>query len=467
MVGPGSPGSAEWTRRRLLQSLAAFPSLAALPLLGCGRRKRPDVLLVIVDDLNDWAGCLGGHPQARTPNIDRLAASGMLFRNAHCPAPTCNPSRTSVLTGIPATVHGLYGNGIPFRNRLPDAVTLPQHMRRHGYEALGCGKIFHAVVDEPSWSEYFAPTVRLTEPWPNNGISRGFDWGAHDLAPLETSDGQLVSWATKKLREAREAPLFLAVGFGRPHLPWFAPRDFFAPFRPEDTRLPAVREDDLADVPRAARQLARLPSDSHPVILRRGLWHEAVAAYLACGHYLDWLVGELLAAFEPRRADGAIVALWSDHGFHLGEKRHWRKWTLWHESTRVPLVLAAPGRIDPGQTCDRPVTATALGATLADLCGLPPFGEVPPLTPLLDDPDDAGSPPAVIGLRRHAALCADDWRYIRYVDGSEELYDTRRDPSEWNNLAGIAAHAAKKAELAALLPQGHDVPGGRDDDHDG
>ena len=426
------------------------------------------MLLIVADDLNDWTGCLGGHPQARTPNIDRLARTGLLFRSAQCPAANCNPSRTSILTGIPATTHGLYGNGIPFRHHLRDAITLPQHLRRHGYRTLGCGKLFHAVVDQPSWDEYFVPEVRMSGPWPGNGPSAGFDWGPLDLAPLETSDGQLVTWAGKKLRERRDAPLFLAVGFSRPHLPWFAPRDFFAPYRPEDTKLPEVREDDLADLPRPARHLTRQPRDTHATILQLGLWHAAVGAYLANVFYLDWLVGQLLAAFEPRRADGAIVVLCSDHGFHLGPKRHWRKLTLWHESCRVPLVLAAPGHTRPGEVCDRPVTTAALGATLAELCGISdPFGQVPAFTRLLDDPASESSPPAVIGLRRHAALCADRWRYIRYGDGSEELYDTRRDGEEWTNLAGSPAHAATMARLARLLPRRNDIPGGRDDDGDG
>lgn len=464
-ASPLESSSLTLTRRRLLKLSAGALAASTLPWLGCRPRSKPDVLFLVADDLNDWTGCLGGHPQAKTPNLDRLASQGALFRSAHCAAPSCNPSRTSILTGIPAEAHGVFGNSIPFRQHLPNAVTLPQHFMRHGYRVLGCGKIFHDSDDEPSWHEYYWPEVRWPNPRPHNGISQRFDWGPDPYAPLETTDGQLVTWAKKKLQEPRrQQPLFLAVGFNHPHLPWFAPRDFFAPFPPEATRLPAVREDDLDDLPPAGRALALLTANDHRQIVQRGLWHEAVSAYLACGHYLDWLVGEVLQAFEPRRQDGGIVVFWSDHGFHLGQKQHWRKWTLWHESTRVPVIFSAPGRIDSGVRCDRPVSMTAIGATLAELCGLPGrWGNVPSFTRLLSDPSDSSSPPAVTALNRHLTLCTDRWRYIHYHDGDEELYDLGRDPLEWTNLASSPQHRATKAQLAAQLPhvrrvisEGHD-----------
>jgi len=462
---PSGARSHTLTRRRLLE-LSAGVLASTFPWLRYRARSKPDVLFLVVDDLNDWTGCLGGHPQARTPNIDRLASQGVLFRSAHCAAPTCNPSRTSVMTGIPAAVHGLFGNGISFRRHLPNAVTLPQHFMRNGYRAIGCGKIFHSVVDEPSWHEYFLPDVRWPDPRPNNGISPRFDWGPEGRGPLKTTDGQLVTWARKKLQEPRrQQPLFLAVGFNHPHLPWFAPWDFLAQFPPEQTQLPAVRDDDLDDIPPAGRELALLTADEHQRILERGLWHQAVAAYLACGHYVDWLLGEVLRAFERRRQDGAVVVLWSDHGFHLGQKQHWKKWTLWHESTRVPVIFSAPGRVDPGQRCDRPVTMTAIGATLAELCGLAGrWGQVPSFSRLLADPRDPGSPPAAIALHKHRALCADNWRYILYRDGGEELYDLARDPLEWVNLASSSEHHDVKARLAKQLPRVRVTSGGTWDD---
>jgi arylsulfatase A-like enzyme len=443
------------TRRDLLRAGALALASSGLPFHACAARRRPDVLFLAIDDLNDWVGCLGGHPQARTPNLDRLARAGVLFRNAHCPAPVCNPSRTSVLTGIPPWVHGIYGNGVSFRRVLPAAISLPQHLARHGYRVEGGGKVFHSAADDRSaWGEYFSP-VATTGTQRLRGLTLRFDWGPRDVPLAASHDGLLAAWGAERWRQRGGVqPLFLALGFTGPHLPWYTPPDLFGAFPAAEVTLPPTRPDDLDDVPDAGRLQAVFPADFHARIVERGLWGEAVAAYLAAVLAFDTTIGELVD-LATAAAGEAIVVLWSDHGWHLGEKGHWRKWTLWEEATRVPLMIAGPPVARAGSVCDLPVSTGDLFATIVELCDLepvPPPAATASLSRLLRHPRSAGWPPAVTTLNRSAAVRSEHWRYIRYWDGSEELYDHRTDPHEWHNLAASAAAAAVKAELAAALP---------------
>lgn len=472
-----------WTR-----SAAGGLALAAVTGLGgCGRASDepvrsadgapPNVLFVAIDDLNDWIGCLGGHPQARTPNLDRLAERGVLFANAHCPAPLCNPSRVSVLTGVRPSTSGVYLNAQPLRRALADAVTLPEHFRAQGYRVEGGGKVFHGPWPDPrSWDAYFPsqeecrPADLLPDPRPVSGPSYVNDWGPLEAEDALTSDGRVARWAASRLAEGIPEPFFLGVGFFRPHLPLYAPEPYFERFPAASVVLPRVRAGDLDDVPASGR--ARVHPELGAWLEREGKTREAVAAYLACVAFVDAQVGLVLDALAASpAAANTIVVLWSDQGFHLGEKGQWKKKTLWEEATRAPLVIVdprpGPGASQRGKRCARPVGLVDLYPTLLELCGLPApeaqMLEGRSLAPLLGDVEAPWPFPALttIGPGDHA-LRDERWRYVRYRDGSEELYDHASDPEEWSNLVADPsrvdpAHAAVIAALRRFLPE-HDAP---------
>jgi len=442
----------------------------------------PNVLFIAVDDLNDWIGCLGGHPDTKSPNIskrnvktasslgghpdtkspniDRLAARGVLFERAYCAAPACNPSRAALLTGIAPYKSGVYLNGQPWRPAMPDAVTLPQLYMKHGYAVWGCGKIFHGRYPDPkSWQEYL-PQRGDPQPKqrPVNGIpgTRHFDWGPVPVKSKAMSDHQMVDWAIEKLRSKHDKPFFLACGIYRPHLPWYVPQKYFDMYPLEKVTLPKVKTDDLKDIPPAGRRMAR-PERDHAKVTRHNQWKQAVQGYLASVTFADDQVGRLLDALDKSpHADNTIIVLWGDHGWHLGEKLAWRKFTLWEEADRAPLMMVVPGMTKSGGRCRRAVSFMDIYPTLAELCGLPRGDHLDgvSLRPLVENPAAARDRPAITthGRLNHAAR-SERFRYIRYADGSEELYDHETDPYEWTNLADDPKFAERKKQLAAWLPK--------------
>ncbi len=422
---------------------------------------RPNVLFIAADDLNDWTGFLGGHPQAKTPNLDRLAARGVAFTRAYCSAPACNPSRASMLTGVRPASSGVYHNNQPWRPVLADAVTLPQYFRKGGYHVVGGGKIFHgAYEDHASWDDYFKLTKQdhpVPKKVPVNGIpnTAHFDWGPVDVGDEAMGDFKTVSRAADYLKQSHDRPFFLAVGFIRPHLPWYVPRKYFDQFPLSEIKRPEVKANDLDDVPPGGLAMARRQGD-HRKVVEAGQWEKAVQGYLANIAFVDAQIGRLLDALDSSRyGKDTIVVFWGDHGWHLGQKEHWRKFALWEEATRVPLIIAAPGIGRPGTLSPRTVSLMDLYPTLIELAGLPPKPEIEgnSLVPLLKAPNSAWDHPAVTthGRNNHSVR-SERWRYIRYADGQEELYDHSHDPKEWNNLAGNPQWTQIKAELARSLP---------------
>lgn len=418
-------------------------------------RRRPNVLFIAVDDLNDWVGPLAGHPQTVTPHMDALAKSGVIFRKAYCQAPMCNPSRASLMTGLRPSTTGVYGNNDVWRDGTGEAVTLPQHFMANGYAVLGGGKIFHGSQNEAaSWQAYynFEGFVHPAKA-PVNGIPNAghFDWSPIDVKDEDTADTRLALWAGEYLKKRHDKPFFLACGFYRPHLPWYVPRSYFEKFQEKTVELPVVLENDLADVPKSAIRSLK----DHDHVTSTGQWKKAVASYLACINYADANVGRVLQALEsgPNARD-TIVVLWSDHGWQLGEKQQWRKFTLWERSCRVVMAIRAPGVSRAGSQCDRTVELLDLYPTLADLCGLPAKRELEgrSLRALLMNPAAAWDKPAITsdGADK-VSVRTERWRYSKFPDG-EELYDHQADPREWHNLAGRPEHAATVKQLAALLP---------------
>jgi len=425
---------------------------------------KPNVLFIAVDDLNDWIGALSGHPQSVTPHIDRLAARGMLFTRCYCAAPACNPSRAALMTGIRPSTSGVYHNSQPWRAGLPQAVTLPQHFMAQGYRALGSGKIYHGrFPDPPSWNTFFPSKTKqkpgdpLPKNRPLNGIPRTahFDWGPLDVEESQMGDVQVADWVIQQLGRQQPGPFFLACGIYRPHLPWYVPRKYFDRFELNGIQLPATRDDDLQDIPAAGVKMAR-PDRDHARVLKYKQWPQAVRGYLASISFADTQVGRVLDALDASRyADNTVIVFWTDHGWHLGEKHHWRKFTLWEEATRTPLVIVAPG-VARGSRCRQPVNLLDIYPTLIDLCGLPPRAELEgvSLRPLLNDAAARWDRPSLTthGRNNHAVRSA-RYRYIRYADGSEELYDHSVDPQEWRNLAGQPELKSVQERLAAWMPK--------------
>lgn len=424
----------------------------------------PNVLFVIVDDLNDWLGCLKGHPQARTPNIDRLAARGALFRQAHAPATGCNPSRVAILTGLRPADSGVYRNSQKFREHrlVGDAITIPHYFRTNGYESIGSGKIFHNE-DLRSWDTYF-PLRSEYKTWelrpavtPVSGIStrgRNFDWGRLGRAEEETRDYRVTSYVMDRVREFEsQPPRFLACGLFRPHLPFYVPDKYFDLF--EDVRLPTIDPSDADDLPSSALEI--IETRDEDVVQSMNQHLHAVHSYLAAIAYMDAQVGRLMHALDSSpEARNTIVVLMSDHGFCLGEKGHWRKDALWQRVTHVPLIVIAPGVTRPGSVIDKTVSLLDVYPTLIELCDLPERGGLSgsSLVPLLKSADAAHERPALTTrFRKQHSLHRGRYHYIRYSNGEEELYDLWNDPNEWQNLVADPRMTGVLESLADWLPR--------------
>jgi len=438
---------------------------------------RPNVLLISIDDLNDWVGFLKGHPQTITPNIDRLAGQGVVFSRTYCAAPSCNPSRTATLTGIAPWESGVYRNGQKWRQVLPDAVTLPQLFKNNGYYCAGGGKIFHHYQnDVASWHEYFPSITNGFPPNPRapkkdqpkfekwDRYYGEFTWGpqADDIDDEKTGDYQSVQYVIEKLKSLKsDRPFFLNCGIYRPHVPWFVPRKYFEKFPLDKIKLPETRSDDLDDLP--PKQKNRHLRDKYYNALDKNKLHgQAVQGYLASVNYMDAMVGLVLDALDKSpHKDNTIVVFWSDHGYHLSEKHWYRKFTLWDDSVHVPLIIRLPKSMSAssyanGQTCSRAVGLLDLYPTITALAGLKPPKEISgrSLVPLLQDPKKDWPHP-VLTVRdwaRNYSVRTEKWCYIKRPDG-HELYDQQNDPHQFKNLASDPTHAATLARLQKHLPK--------------
>ena len=461
---------------------------------------RPNVLFIAVDDLNDWVGCLGGHPQAKTPNIDALAKKGVLFEQAHCAAPLCSPSRTSIMTGLRPSTTGIYGNLNWFRDmpEYKDWVTLPQYFRRHGYVAWGGGKLYHQAhgkfSDAEAWDHVYSTRTGAVPPpkherykhglrpkFESNPIlARLIDWGPTNHAIEANPDWKTADGAAQFLQRDHDKPFFLGCGIYLPHLPWYAPKNFFEMHPLEDIELPPYKTDDFDDIPAIGKRMG----ERHIKHIREsGKWKEAVQGCLAADSFADACVGHVLDALEKSRyRDNTIVVLWGDHGYDVGEKKI-GKLALWEQTTRTPLIVYAPGVAEvvktfgdqstagpkvlttsatsaQGNICKSPVSLVDLYPTLLDLCGLPENKQLDgrSFAPLVNDPNADWPYPAVITNSPHwlganHAVRLREFHYIHYSDGGEELYDVKADPLQRKNVADDARFAVAKADLKKWLPK--------------
>lgn len=453
-----------------------LPLLFAASLIQAA--EKPNVLFISIDDLNDWIGPLGGHPQVQTPNMDRLAARGTNFTNAHCQAPICNPSRISMLLGkLPSTTgHYFLQPGFREVEVTKDDTTLFQYFRQHGYYASTMGKIFHGHADKASF-DHIEPArgyrkskdkIRYTLP----GTHPLWDWGQVDVPDEEQRDYITADWAAGEIPKlaAAEKPFILAVGFSLPHVPIYASKKWFDLYPLESLEMPPTPEGDLDDISQIAIDLSlNMTAPRHSWMVETGEDKHAVQAYLATISFVDSLVGMLLDSLEKSGVAGnTYVVLWSDHGFHMGEKNKWAKRSLWERTTRVPLILAGPG-ISEGMVCEEPVGLIDVYPTLNDLCGLPEKDDLEghSLRPLLEDPEAEWPHPAIctFGPENHS-IHTRNYHYIHYLDGSEELYDHRSDPDELTNLASEPKMEDILKQHRQLMPVNDAamVPGSRGSD---
>ena len=447
----------------------------------------PNILLISVDDMNDWVGCLNGYPGVQTPNIDALANRGVLFRNAHCPSPLCNPSRSAILTGKAPSATGIYDNSHWWRPNFPDLVTLPMHMKVNGYITAGAGKVFHHTpgFNPPDqWDEYF--TMIFDDPWdrekydwvvdqpapqwhPLNGLSpfsHEHDWGSVAKPDSEWGDMQAISWTERFLHRRHDRPFFLAVGTFRPHIPWYAPPRFFDRYPLRSVRIPKVFDSDLEGLPETGLRMAEFSREEFDKMVAGDQWEAAVQGYLACISFADEMIGRLIGVLDSStHAENTAVIFYSDNGYHLGEKKHFTKCTLWERSTHVPFIVVPPRSGEnawrPFAT-DDPATLQDIYPTILDMCGVkPPEAGIDgkSLMPFIVDPLRGNSRPVVTTyLRGNHAVRLEDWRYIRYADGGEELYHTSEDPDERYNL--IDDGAPMVMDMRAFVPKS-DAPNAR------
>jgi len=428
---------------------------------------KPNVLFIAIDDLRNFVNCFG-YDQVLTPNIDRLAERSTLFLNAHNQAPMCGPSRASAMSGLQPFTSGAYGfvswDKVPM---FKETTSLNKHFKDNGYHTMSGGKIYHgSSYNEADWDELYCKANHKGGTWGEKEIKKKdlalkTYFGLKSNGPVDLPDEAFhdtltANLAIERLQRDYDKPWFLAVGFTKPHLSWIAPRKYFDLYDPEKLVLPVVLENDVGDTPSAA-QFPSYRTEALGVDSEEGGARRLLHAYLATITYMDAQVGRVLDALEKRcDADNTVIVLWSDHGWHLGEKQCWKKFTLWDEATRNPLMISAPG-LRAAQKTTKPAQLVDMYPTLVELCGIPmPDNQLDgrSLLPLLKNPKAAWEWPAITCNGRDSySLSFENWKYNRFFDGSEELYDHVNDPLEHNNLADNPEYAAQKAEFSTYLPQ--------------
>lgn len=477
-----------WSRVDSLAYTGLFMLLMAIP--GCRKDPAPlNVLMIAIDDMNNWIGAMDG--KAKTPHIDAMARSGVLFNNAFCVVPACNPSRTALMSGLRPETTGQYTNAGNFRDKPggKEIVTMAQYLKQHGYETVAAGKIFHhprgngeqpnELSDPVSWDHQERGHIGtpghelfldendralwlegegdryITEE--NSGmnyITKFGVWGAVPFTREECGDWQMADFCARYLSGEHEKPFFLALGIFRPHSPQLVPQEFLDMYPLEEIELPEVPADDMEDIPEIAQTNWSTPFVH--LVRKKGQWKKAVQGYLASMSFADACVGHVMEALKKSRyAENTVVLLWTDHGWQLGHKDRWEKFSLWHQATNSPLVIRTPEMKTAGQVCNEAVSFLDLYPTLLDLLELPTrnFLEGESLVPWIEDPFMEKKTPAVVTYPggNHSVVLG-NWNYIRYENGSEELYDHHNDPCEFRNLAGDPQYNLIKDQLRTWIP---------------
>lgn len=458
------------------------------PLYGeAGSKGKPNVVMFAVDDLSDWIGPMG-YEQAITPNMDRLAQMGVTFMNAHTAGAYCAPSRAAIFSGRHASTTGCYTSALYFVAD-PEIVPLQKVFQKNGYITYGAGKLFHHVegrIDTRGWNEYYLRSDKqrttgwpmdtwkledkkiIPQPFPNSVYRRSegsptkkakwfLEWGkiANENEEL-MADTMRTEWACEVLRKEHDKPFFLGVGLYTPHFPNYAPAKYFDLYDLKKIKVPPYKADDLDDLPEKVRRAKTARGRIHQHLEEIGAVQDAIHGYLACVSYADAMLGRVLDALQSGpHAENTIIVFWSDHGYHHGEKRDWGKHTLWERTSNVPFIWAGPG-IAQDKTVDASVSLIDMFPTLVALCHLQDKQKLDgvSLVSVLKDPATAKDRDVLLpGLKpKEYAIMNQDWRYIHYADGSEELYDVRKDPNEWDNLASKEELNGIKEKLRTSAP---------------
>lgn len=454
------------------------------PILGQNKQK-PNILFIAIDDLNDWVSPLEGNKQAITPNMEKFTKNGaVVFKNAVAPAPVCGPSRSAILSGFLPSTTGVYGNGhnMLYSGIVQENPTLPEYFSLNGYHTLSNGKIFHkhgtknGLTDFGAWAyDEFARGRRYNKDKQKNkfvtaskqGVINGvkkpeyknkkakLSWGPTKDTFEETVDYAVADWAKTQLQRDFDKPFFMSVGFIKPHLPWFVPKEFFDMYDVNEIKDIIVKEDDLKDIKNSKGKQKFRSSAEYKWIKKHNLGKEATRAYLANVSFVDKCLGIVLDALEKSdKADNTIVVVWSDHGWHLGEKLRYLKNTLWSEAIKSPLFVKLPGmkkRIYSEET----VSLLDLYPTLIQLTNLPEKKNLDgyDFSELLKKPSTNWEHPGVTVSSEGTSVLTKEYHYIKYLSGAEELYDIQKDPMEWNNLITNSKYKKVVKELKKYVPK--------------
>ena len=468
-----------------MKPLLILYALLAIACQSGSAAERPNVLFLAVDDMNDWIGCLENTPRAITPNIDKLAKRGVNFTNAHTAGVFCAPSRAAIFSGQFASTTGCYQSANYFTDH-PEIESLQTSFAKAGYSTFGAGKLFHhpaGAIDTRDWTHFFLrnPDQRNTG-WPMNSWSadtpfpkvfpasvynRGqeitggmfLEWaGIPNEREEEMADTKRVNWAVEQLKQKHEKPFFLAVGLYAPHYPNYCPKKYFDLYTPSKIQLPPTRADDLEDLPEKIRKMKTNRSRILQKLKTLEAWDDAIHGYLACISYADAMLGRVLDALDASPyADNTIVVLWSDHGYHLGEKGDWGKHTLWERTSNVPFIWAGPG-IAKDKKSNVTVSLIDMYPTFLEMCGLDQTRqklEGTSIASTLANPKEAKDRSVFLPHMHPGeyAIINRDWRYIRYGEDGEELYELKNDPNEWKNLAKLPKYTGIKQKMSALAPE--------------
>jgi arylsulfatase A-like enzyme len=449
------------------------------------KKQQPNILFIAIDDLNDWVSPLNGNKQAITPNMDKLTKSGaMVFKNAVTPAPICGPSRSAILSGFLPTTSGIYGNAhnMLYSDIVKKNPTLPEYFSLNGYHTLSNGKLFHkhgtknGLTDFGEWAfDEFARARRYNKDAADknlvtssksgaiNGVVKPeykqkkakLSWGPTKESFEETVDYGVADWARKQLKRDFDKPFFMSVGFIKPHLPWFVPKEFFEMYDVDNIEDLLIKEDDLADITNSEGKQKFKASAEYKWIKKHNLSKEATRAYLANVSFVDKCLGVVMDALEKSGyADNTIVVIWGDHGWHLGEKQRYLKNTLWSEAVKPPFFVKLPGMKEL-VISDKPVSLLDLYPTLINLANLPKKGNLDghDFSSLLEKPSSKWKYPGVTVSTEGTSVLTNKLHYIQYLSGEEELYDILKDPNEWDNLIKNSKFKNEVKELKKWVPE--------------
>ena len=421
---------------------------------------KPNILFISIDDLNDWNEPLGGNNKVFTPYLEGFSRESVNFTKNYCTSPGCNPSRATMMTGIHTFNSGMYSNYLDWRKvpNLRDATTLPQLFKENGYFTAGAGKIYHySQVHPESWNEYYPSQ---TQNMPKNHIPdnapvnmppfkymySAFDWAELPINDEQTGDFRSVDYISSFFQKEHNKPFFLACGIYRPHLPWYVPKKYFDMYPLDSIELPKLLENDTSDLGARAKELISRGGNYHKNVVDNGKWKEAIRGYMASISYADAMVGKLIENLNNSRyAKNTIVVIWSDHGWQLGEKMHWRKFALWENVIKTLLMVKVPKNVPSlpmgssnGNDVKSLTSLLDIYPTLTDLVGIEPKSKLDgtSLIPLLKNPSKSTNREVITTYDfADYSIRFKDWHYINYVDGSEELYNLENDGEEWYNLA--------------------------------